>query len=216
MAYSQITLAQATENEAAKRAIAEAKRLDLAAADAARGNLVRAGGAGQQVDSADLLAADEKARAAKAEYDLAHAVHKSALDEFHRAQIDDWHAKSTKLRATIDGVGASLVAAAGDVDKAIDALNAAIEARNALAAEYNEAQRAAVRFNRDRDVRERSNPLMAALDSGIERPTVTGITFRFDGGFQALIVPPLSPPGLKNVALSDAATVGVKTIPTQK
>lgn len=213
MANVKAVLAKAIKNEATLGIEAEAKRRDQATAEAERSNLVEAAGGGKNIDAADLLASDEKARVAKAEADIAQAIYDSAKNQLHRVQIDAWYGEAAELLASIDAAGASLVAAAVDVDCALDALKSAIRIRNARATDFNEAQQSAARFNNDRDARQSSNPVLASFDSGVDQPNVGGLTYRIGGGFQALRIHSLLPPNIQHVAASDAAAAGVKIVP---
>ena len=209
-------LTKAVDNEMKASTAHDAAVTALRTAQAAKSALIASAASGAAVKREDVRAADEAGRSAEIDAALAEQVHAGATKLRHLAQIDAWHGEAADLRAAIDAAGASLIGTAKEVDRAIEALSAAVDRRNAKAGDYNLALQAAVIFNDGRERRQAMNPVLAALDSGIERPLVPGLPHHHPGiGGQTpdIRAHSIAKPATGGVALADAAKVGVKLVP---
>ena len=117
-----------------------------AAADTAsnvRTGLVARAAGGETVTAADLRAADEQARTAQAEADLALVIAGAATAAVDHAQVSMWGARAADHRSTALEAQASVVQAAADADKAVAAARAALAALHAKTAALADATRIA-------------------------------------------------------------------------
>jgi len=169
-------LAAAVTNENAAQAASEKAGQAVRAAQAARDSLIGDAAAGKAVKAQDVRAAEEAARAAEIDAEIAARVHSTAITLREHAQIASWDSEAAELQSEALAAADARIAAATVVDEAFSALRRAIDGHKAAGARLRAAQIAASVFNSNRDVRRVNNAALRARIAieGPNDPVVRG------------------------------------------
>ncbi len=159
-------LAAAIENETLHRSAAQVKARAANLAQAKSADLVARAATGAEVDAACLLQAQNEARVAAAEFDIASAVQRGAEKRRQEAEIAVWFEQAENLKNSVEQRLNERFAAATEVDSCLAELNRAIARFNEAGRSFSNARIAASGFTADRESRVAVNPVLAAMPAG--------------------------------------------------
>lgn len=166
------SLRGAIENEASLKAAHDQKRRALAAAVTAKEKLIASAATGAAVKPDDVLKAEAAVRQAEIEAQLAGNIHAGAVTLRHKAQLAQWYGEAEQLRQAAEAAAQALHAADAEIDRLAEPLRQAIREYSDRLADLEAARSAARFFNSQRDMRNKTNPVLAQQDSGIGDPFV--------------------------------------------
>ncbi len=159
-------LAAAIENETLHKSAAQVKARAANLAQAKSADLVARAATGAEVDAACLLQAQNEARVAVAEFDIASAIQRGAEKRRQEAEIAVWFEQAENLKNSVEQRLNERFAAATEVDSCLAELNRAIARFNEAGRSFSNARIAASGFTADREARVAVNPVLAAMPAG--------------------------------------------------
>ena len=159
-------LAAAIENETLHKSAAQVKARAANLAQAKSADLVARAATGAEVDAACLLQAQNEARVAAAEFDIASAIQRGAEKRRQEAEIAVWFEQAENLKSAVEQRLNERFAAATAVDSCLAELNRAIARFNEAGRSFSNARIAASGFTADRESRVAGNPVLAAMPAG--------------------------------------------------
>ncbi len=159
-------LAAAIENENLHKSAAQAKARAANVATAKSADLIARAASGTEVDAACLMQAQDEARVAAAEFDIASAIQRGAEKRRQEAEIAVWFEQAERLKNSVEQCLNERFAAAAAVDSCLAELNRAIARFNEAGQSFSNARIAASGFMADRQARLAVNPVLAAMPAG--------------------------------------------------
>jgi hypothetical protein len=170
-------LAVAHTNEAAAHEASTKAAAAVRAALAARDALINDAGAGKPVQAQDVRAAEEAARAAEIDAEIAARVHSAALMLREKAQVVRWHDEAAEVQAAMDAAAHARTKAGADVDQAIGTVRGLLELHQAASNHLRATVFKATNFNRDREARRANNTALRnhIAIAGPDDPLVRGL-----------------------------------------
>ncbi len=159
-------LAAAIENETLHKSAAQAKARAADVAKAKSADLIARAATGAEVDAACLMRAQDEARVAAAEFDIASAIQRGAERRRQEAEIAVWFEQAENLKNSVEQCLDERFAAAAAVDFCLAELNRAIARFNAAGQSFSNARIAASGFTADRAARVAVNPVLVAMPAG--------------------------------------------------